>query len=92
MHVTFQFQFLVDLIYPKLRLSVPLRTTLARTEYWPGNPKTLGIFFTTSFLRLFFHLKNYLPGSSEYGLLKALVAFSADAGWIFFKVQYFNVR
>ncbi|EFX62114.1 hypothetical protein DAPPUDRAFT_120511 [Daphnia pulex] len=48
--------------------------------YWPGNPKTLGIFFTTSFLKLYFHLKNYLPGSSEYGLLKALGAFSADAG------------
>ncbi|EFX65073.1 hypothetical protein DAPPUDRAFT_265267 [Daphnia pulex] len=48
--------------------------------YWPGNPKTLGIFFTTSFLKLYFHLKNYLPGSSEYILLKALGAFSADAG------------
>ena len=53
--------------------------------YWPGNPKTLGIFFTTSFLKLYFHLKNYLPGSSEYGLLKALGAFSADAGRVFFK-------
>ncbi|KZS16465.1 Uncharacterized protein APZ42_017842 [Daphnia magna] len=40
--------------------------------YWPGNPKTLGIFFMTLFLKLYFHLKNYLPGSSEYGLLKAL--------------------
>ncbi|KAK4037140.1 hypothetical protein OUZ56_029180 [Daphnia magna] len=48
--------------------------------YWPGNPKTLGVFFTTSFLKLYFHLKNYLPGSSEYGLLKALGAFSADEG------------
>ncbi|KAK4007781.1 hypothetical protein OUZ56_012933 [Daphnia magna] len=29
--------------------------------------------------KLYFHLKNYLPGFSEYGLLMALSAFSADA-------------
>ncbi|KAK4007788.1 hypothetical protein OUZ56_012940 [Daphnia magna] len=29
--------------------------------YWPGNPKTLEIFFMTLFLKLYFHLKNYLP-------------------------------
>jgi hypothetical protein len=60
--------------------------------YWPGNPKTLGIFFTTSFLKLYFHLKNYLPGSSEYGLLKALGAFSADAGRVFFMNQRARIR
>ncbi|KAK4007796.1 hypothetical protein OUZ56_012948 [Daphnia magna] len=47
--------------------------------YWPGNPKTLGIFFATSLLKLYFHLKNYLPGSSEYCSANVFCRLAPDA-------------